>query len=177
MMPSLDESFDGLILMGHHAKAGTLHAFLEHTMSGSMFDVLIDGTSVGEIGLETFYAGHYGVPLILVQGDAACCAEAEALFPHVTTACFKTAIRRERASGPHPALARALTAAKVRDALQKLAKERPAPWRANGPYTVTKIFTRVAMADPFATKPHIRRIDGRTIECTLEDQRDVWRWS
>lgn len=176
MLPSLDESFDGLMLLGHHAKAGTMHAFLEHTMSGNLFDYQIDGRSVGEIGIETFYAGHYNVPLVLVQGDAAACAEAEAQFPHVTTACVKTAIRRERASGPHPALARALTAAKVRDAIQKLAENRPPAYRANGPYTVRKTFTRPAMADPLANKPHIRRIDGRTIECTLEDQRDVWRW-
>jgi hypothetical protein len=31
--PDLDESVDGLLLMGHHAKAGTDGAFLPHTWS------------------------------------------------------------------------------------------------------------------------------------------------
>ena len=34
-MPSLDETFDGVILLGHHARAGTQDAFLDHTMSSA----------------------------------------------------------------------------------------------------------------------------------------------
>ena len=35
----------------------------------------------GEIGIEACFAGYFGVPLILVQGDEAGCQEAEAQFP------------------------------------------------------------------------------------------------
>ena len=52
LLPSLDRMFDGLILLGHHAKAGTEDAFLDHTWSGDWFDFRINGTSVGEIGIE-----------------------------------------------------------------------------------------------------------------------------
>src|SRR5688572_6635177 len=43
MMPSLDETFDGVMLLGHHAKAGTGGAFLEHSWGGNWFDVTING--------------------------------------------------------------------------------------------------------------------------------------
>ena len=41
----------------------------------------INGQSVGEIGIESCFAGHWDVPLILAQGDEAACAEAEEQFP------------------------------------------------------------------------------------------------
>ena len=36
MVHGLDESFDGLILLGYHAKFGTQNAILDHTFSPSM---------------------------------------------------------------------------------------------------------------------------------------------
>ncbi|GAH84289.1 unnamed protein product, partial [marine sediment metagenome] len=35
LMPSLDESFDGLFVVGAHAMAGTIDAFLDHTQSSA----------------------------------------------------------------------------------------------------------------------------------------------
>ncbi|HEX2515474.1 MAG TPA: M55 family metallopeptidase, partial [Chloroflexota bacterium] len=67
-MPDLDETVDGFLLPGHHAKAGTPDAFLPHTSSLAWLDFRINGRSVGEIGLEACYAGHWGVPLVFVQG-------------------------------------------------------------------------------------------------------------
>ena len=106
-MPDLDETVDGLLLPGHHAKAGTPGAFLPHTRSLDWLDFRINGQSVGEIGLEACYAGHWGVPLVLVQGDAAACREAEAQFPGVVTAAVKRAVSADRCAGPEPAAARA----------------------------------------------------------------------
>src|SRR5207244_7663898 len=62
-MPDLDESVDGLMLMGHHAKAGTDGAFLPHTWSLEWADCAINGQSVGEIGIEACFAGYWEVPL------------------------------------------------------------------------------------------------------------------
>jgi hypothetical protein len=77
-LPSIDGSFDGLILMCHHAMAGTQNGFLDHTQSSMhWFDYKINGESYGEIGQETAYAGHFGVPLIMVTGDGIACAETQ----------------------------------------------------------------------------------------------------
>ena len=74
-MPGLNENVDGLMLMDQHAKAGIQHAFLPHTENTDWEDFSFNGQSVGEIGIETCFAGHWGVPLILAQGDEAMCKE------------------------------------------------------------------------------------------------------
>jgi D-amino peptidase len=70
MMPALDESFAGVVLLGHHAMAGTRNGFLDHTMSsGHWFEFRVNGQAVGEIGIEAAYAAHFNVPVIAVSGD------------------------------------------------------------------------------------------------------------
>jgi D-amino peptidase len=177
MMPSLDESFDGLILLGHHAKAGTQGAFMDHAQSARWFDFQINGMSVGEIGMETCYAGHFDVPLIMVQGDDACCAEAESQFPGIVTAVVKRGLSFGRASGPAPALARALTAEKVGEAIARVRAGDLKPFKPALPMTVRLIATHTEEAERIARRPWSRRIDGRTIEATVERQCDVITWA
>lgn len=61
-MAGLDTTVTGLMLMAHHAKAGTERAFLPHTWMAEWADFTINGKSVGEIGIEACNAGHWGVP-------------------------------------------------------------------------------------------------------------------
>src|SRR2546426_4279384 len=118
-MPDLDESVDGLMLLGHHAKAGTEGAFLPHTWSLDWADFAINGQSVGEIGIEACFAGYWDVPLILAQGEATACREAEAQFPGVVTAAVKRAVSHDRCAGLDAASARRLTARTVAEAIRK----------------------------------------------------------
>ncbi len=177
MMPSLDETFDGLVLLGHHAKAGTLEAFLDHTMdSFSIFDVTLNGVSVGEIALEACYAGHWDVPLLMVQGDEAACREALDQFPGIVTAAVKRAVGRNFSSGPPPEAGRQLTRAAIAKAVQLARTNRPAPFKLSLPLTVRRTYYRTDMADAAAAPPEVRRVDARTVERTVERQCDVWRW-
>jgi D-amino peptidase len=76
----LDESFTGIILLGYHSKRGT-GELLNHTYEPDIQDILLNGISVGEIGIEAAIAGDYGVPLQLITGDSAGIAEARHLVP------------------------------------------------------------------------------------------------
>ena len=69
MMEGLDESFDAVIFVGYHAKAGHPGGLFAHTGSGVVRDVRVNGTSMGEGGLNTTVAAWYGVPVVLVTGD------------------------------------------------------------------------------------------------------------
>ncbi|MCY2953918.1 MAG: M55 family metallopeptidase [Planctomycetota bacterium] len=175
-MPGLDETVDGLMLMAHHAKAGTKGAFLPHAWSLDWADFRINGQSVGEIGIEACYAGHWNIPLILVQGDEACCREAEGQFPGVITAAVKRAESADRASGLDAEAARRLTARKVAEAIKKLRTARPRPFKPTLPMTVAiRMKTREA-AQAAAEKPGVRRADEFTVEARLERQCDVVKW-
>src|SRR5437763_930591 len=132
-MPDLDESVDGLMLLGHHAKAGTAEGFLPHTWSLEWADFRINGQSVGEIGIEACFAGYWNVPLIMVQGDEAGCWEAETQFPGVVTAAVKRAESHDRCSGLDAEAARRLTSEEVAEAIEKARSRRPAPYKPSLP--------------------------------------------
>jgi D-amino peptidase len=175
-MPGLNETVDGLMLMGHHAKAGTQHAFLPHTENTDWDDFSINGQSVGEIGIETCFAGHWGVPLILAQGDEAMCKEVELQFPGAVTACVKQAESFDRCTGPDAQAARRLTAEKVAEAIGKLDTAKPGPYKPALPMRVALRFKSETAAEAAAKKPGVRRTDAYTIECNVERQCDVVKW-
>lgn len=63
------ERFDAVILVGIHAKSGTPDAIMPHTWIPAFKDVRLNGRSVGEGGINSYLAGHFGVPVVLVVGD------------------------------------------------------------------------------------------------------------
>lgn len=56
MMEGIDESFHAVMFIGYHAKAGTPDALLDHTSSGNVTDVSINGVSLPEAGYRRFSA-------------------------------------------------------------------------------------------------------------------------
>jgi D-amino peptidase len=172
LMPSLDGSFAGVMLTGHHAMAGTLNGFLDHTMdSGSWYNYYINETKVGEIGIETAFAGHYDVPLILVTGDEAACAEAERQFPGVVTAAVKKGLGRNKARCLHPAAARQLIRARAAEAVKK-AKDLK-PWKIKLPATITLEVYRSDYADNSTWQVGVERVDARSVRRRITSALDV----
>jgi D-amino peptidase len=174
-MPGLDEA-DVLMLPGHHARAGTPGAFLPHTWSLDWEDFRINGESVGEMGIETCYAGYWDVPLIMMQGDEAACREAEAEFPGVVTAAVKRAASRDFCTGLDADSARRLTARKVAEAVEKARRSRPAPYKPALPMTVAIRMASETAAEKASRLPDVVRVDARTVEKRLERQCDVVQW-
>lgn len=175
-MPGMDESVDSLMLMGQHAKAGTEGAFLPHTQSLERVDFRINGQSVGEMGIEACFAGHWDVPPILAQGDEMACREAEELFPGIVTAAVKRPVNHGLCSGLDPESARRLTAQKVVEAVQKARTGLIKPYKPALPMTVTIQMRTVEAAEAAAQKPGVRRIDQYTVEKRVERQCDVVKW-
>lgn len=70
MMHGLDSSFQAVVFIGYHGRARTLGGFAAHTGSGTVADLRINGTSVGEGGMNTLYAAWYGVPVVFISGDS-----------------------------------------------------------------------------------------------------------
>jgi D-amino peptidase len=161
------------MLLGHHAKAGTEGAFLPHTWDLEWADFLINGESVGEIGIEACFAGYFGVPLLMVQGDEAGCREAATQFPGVVTAAVKRAESHDLCSGLDAEAARRLTAEKVTEAIEKARTHPPAPFRPSLPMRVTVRMHSTAGAEAASAKPGARRTDAFTVEWILERQCDL----
>ena len=131
---------------------------------------------MGEIGIESCYAGRWNVPLVLVQGDEAACREAEQQFPGVVTAPVKRAESRERCSGLDAETGRQLTARRVAETVQKLRTTRFKPFKPALPMTVTIRLTTPEAAQAAAGKPGVERIDAHTVQARLDRQCDVMKW-
>ncbi len=174
-MPSLDETFAGLILTGHHAMAGTLNGFLDHTMdSRHWFRFRINRQAVGEIGMETAVAGHYGVPLIMVTGDEAACREGESQFPGIVTVPVKRGLGRNAARCLAPEVAHNLIRRGAAEAVRRAAEFKP--WRLEPPIELELTLYRSDYADALAGRPGVERLDARTVRRMVESAAEVCRF-
>jgi len=133
MMEGIDESFDAAIYVGYHARAGTPNGVLDHTSSGNVTDVSINGISMPETGYNALMAGHHNVPVVFVAGDKAVCDQAEEILGNVETVAVKEGIGAA-ALNLHPEVAREQIRDGVERALNNLGDYQPYKLRA--PYTL-----------------------------------------
>ena len=133
MMEGIDESFDAAIFVGYHARAGTTNGVLDHTSSGNVTDVSINGLSMPETGYNALMAGYHNVPVVFVAGDKAVCDQAEELLGTVETVAVKEGIGAA-ALNLHPEVAREQIQAGVERALRNL--DDYEPYKLRPPYTL-----------------------------------------
>jgi D-amino peptidase len=95
----VDGSFAAAMSIGQHAKANSDGGHICHTGSFPVEDMSINGLSVGELGWWMLLCGSFGIPVVMVSGDGACCDEARALIPNIETAAVKWGFPRGSASG------------------------------------------------------------------------------
>ena len=92
MVQSIDSSYDGLILLGHHAMFGTQNAVLDHTYDQHLVrELKVNDTPYGEVGINALYAAEQGVPFIMASGDDALGREAKAFCEETEIAVVKYA--------------------------------------------------------------------------------------
>ncbi len=166
MMEGLDESFDSVLFVGYHAKAGADRGVFAHTGSGVVRDLQLNGVSVGEGGMNVAMARWYGVAVALVTGDDAAVAEVKASAPGVKTVAVKRALNTRAVELLPLAEARRLIEAGARDAVA--AAKKPAPDRT-GPYRVTMRFRDVTIPEVMSA---FREMD-RPAPDSLSFQRDA----
>jgi D-amino peptidase len=133
MMEGIDETFDAVVFIGYHAKAGTPDALLEHTMYGKVTDIAINGVSLPEAGVNALIAGLYEVPVVFVAGDEAVCEQVKGLFGQVETVAVKKGIGAA-ALNLHPEVAQEKIRAGVEKALGNSSQYKP--YKLNAPYTM-----------------------------------------
>jgi D-amino peptidase len=175
LMPSLDASFDGVVLLGSHARAGTIDGFLDHTIdSSAWFEYKLNGQVLGETGIEAAFAGHYDVPVVMVSGDHATAQEAREVLGDVETAVVKWGIGRNRAKCLSPSKARERIRETMRRALDSIHKFKP--FKPSLPATIQLTLYRSDMADQLVSKAGVKRIDARTSQFQIASLVDVCRW-
>ncbi|MFG3418386.1 M55 family metallopeptidase [Micromonospora sp. NPDC048063] len=168
MLAGIGDGVDAVLFVGYHARAGGGPAVLAHTISDAVLAVRLDGREVGEIGLNAALAGHHGVPVVLLSGDEAACAEVRELVPGTSTVAVKRALGQAAAEVLHPKVAR--------DRLRKGAAAAMAgraevpPWTITGPVTIEVDLYSPATVDTATLIPGVTRAPGaRTVRFTGRD--------
>jgi len=158
-----EEGFEALIMIGHHSMAGTADGVLAHSYNQTVRLMTLNNQPIGEIGMEAAEAGDFGIPVVMVSGDAAACREARELLGDIETAAVKTGYDTHHAECLHPGRARALIREKVTAGLERLQDFRP--FVVPGPIEVAthayEPFTDKVYAH-YAHKPWVTFPDNKT---------------
>jgi D-amino peptidase len=133
MMEGIDSTFDAVVFIGYHAKAGTPGAILEHTSTGNVVDFSINGVSLPEGGYNALTAGLYGVPVVFIAGDRAVVDQVRALLGPIGAVAVKEEIG-DAALGMSPKRAQEEIRRGVEQAIRDRARARP--YRLSAPYTM-----------------------------------------
>lgn len=172
MVQNLDESFSGIIFIGYHARAGTVNGFLAHTGADNVKGLWLNGTEVGEGGLNAYYAGTKGVPVILASGDKAFTEEIVKLVP-TRTVVTKEAIGGSAAKLLHPDVVLKLLQEQTTAALKDIKNAKPLSVKQPVEFVLkVDLPTR---ADIAMGIPGMKRVDGYTIAYNAKDMDEAYK--
>jgi len=173
MMEGIDETFDAVIFVGYHARAGTPNAVLKHTMTGRFYDVELNGIKMPEAGINAAIAGQFGVPVVLVAGDLAIARQAKALFGDVETVAVKEGIGKA-AKMLHPKKAQEIIKKKTTEALKRLKDFKP--YKLSAPYTMKITYADEEIAHKASWFPGAKRVGDRAVAFTSDDFMEVLKF-
>jgi D-amino peptidase len=175
MAEGMDSTFGAVVCVGFHARASTEGAVIDHTYTGTITDMTLNGVSVGEYGMSAAVAGYYGVPVVFISGDSAVAEQARSYVPGIETVITKEAITRYAARTISPQASRAAIAAGVRKALARRNEIRPV--RVTTPITLGVELTNTGFADNVAMIPGSHRTGPRTVTYVARDMLEAYRVS
>jgi D-amino peptidase len=177
MMAGITNRFGACCLLGYHGGAGSAPAILDHTLSARIFRaVRLNGVRQTETTLNAGLAGHHGVPVVLVTGDEATCAEARtALGSEIHTVATKAAFGSGAAYCLHPSIARERIEKAAHEALGRAMSGQVEPYRVPAPYLLECDTTTTLAADYASTIPGVERTAGRTLRFSADDYTTVYR--
>jgi len=164
--------FDGLVLLGYHAMAGTPGAILEHTMSSQAWqNFWMNGVRCGELAIDAGIAGDHGVPTVLASGDDKLCREARRFVPGIVTAQVKRGLDCQGGQLLSQPRAHELIRRRAKEAVPRC--EQIQPYRVKHP--VRMRLERVSRGQVPAGRKGVKVIDGRTYEVTAPTVEEALR--
>ncbi len=102
MVQELDQSFDAVVMIGYHAKAGDAGNPLAHTLSSKrVTELRLNGAAMSEFRLHQLAAASVGVPVVFLSGDAQIVEEVHEMTPGIGVVAVK-ACSGESTQSMHP---------------------------------------------------------------------------
>jgi D-amino peptidase len=170
MMEGIDKTFDAVVFIGYHARAGTPNAVLKHTMSLSLFDVILNGVRMPEAAWNAAIAGYFDVPVVFLSGDSAIGRQIQEIIGPIETVAVKEGM------GPaalmiHPAKSQEMIQKGVAAALRNLKATKP--YKPAAPYKLEIVFTDENQARRASQVPGATRTGERSVAFTSGDLLEI----
>lgn len=173
MMEGIQDGFDAAFFIAYHAKAGMGAGMLNHSFSSvQIYNLLLNGENIGELGMNSLVAGHFGVPVVLASGDDKLCKEAREFLKNVETVQVKESLDRYVAKCLTPAKTTRLIKDAAKNSIENISQYKPASIAS--PYEMEIQFTRTSKAAAAAMVPTVERKDSRTVTFTCENIVDAY---
>jgi D-amino peptidase len=171
-LQELDQTFQAVVLVGYHSGAGAGCSPLEHTYSGNVARIELNGRSVSEFYMDACTAAYVGVPLVFISGDQGICDEAVALNGNIKTVAVKQGVGGSTIN-IHPALA----VTRIRDGVAEALSGERERCRMSLPdhFTLNIQYRRQALAYKWGFFPGVQQIDATTIRLETDNYFDVMR--
>lgn len=148
MMQGLDETFDAIFFLGYHGSISGRPSTLSHTYNPEVFSrAVLNGTEVGESGINALVADHFNVPIAFLSGDAVVQEETRPFAPDAVTVTTKESITRFSALNLHPAQSCDLIRTGSQRAMEAVAAGKMAGPGIHKPATLELEFQTGDMAD------------------------------
>ncbi|MFQ6086761.1 MAG: M55 family metallopeptidase [Candidatus Bathyarchaeia archaeon] len=168
MMQGIDDSFNSVFFIGYHAMPSSFPAVMGHTYySRVVYNLRINGKTMGETGVNAALAGYYKVPVVLVTGDKAVTAEARELLGNVETVTVKEAVGRYAAKCLSPAEARRRIRKAAAKSLSRISEIKPL--KIEPPTTFEVEFIHAGMTEMALLVPGVEKKGVRTVSFTFDD--------
>ena len=173
-MAALDASVGVVLLVGHHARAGSRPGIMAHTVSYDRFKaVRVGGHDCGEPEIFTISAGELGVPVGLVTGDQIVIEQLRARAPWAEAVEVKRALSNVAGDVIPPGRAHGLIRAGARRALERARAGELRPYRDEpAPYAI-EVELRQPISDELRDNlshlPEYEIVDERTVRTVAPD--------
>lgn len=157
-MAGLNAQVGVVLLIGHHAGAGSFPGIMAHTISYGGFKLVrLAGAPIGEPHFFAMRAGELGVPIGMVSGDQVVAAQVKELCPWAETVIVKEALGNQAADCLAPAAARELIAAGAQRTVARAIRGELTALTASGPYEF-EVELRKPVSD--AMRDNLRSLQG-----------------
>lgn len=168
MMAGIDDTFDGVILLGYHASTANERGVRAHTFSSAnVTGFRLNGTSMSEGGMSAAIAGHFGVPVIMVSGDHIAVAETQVIVGDVEGAVVKWASGFHSARTLTPKAAYQVIRERTRAAIERI--DEFEPYVLETPVEMELSLKHYRPIELLAYLPGVERVTSHTIRFTGDD--------
>lgn len=174
MMEGIDDTFDGVMLIGYHARHNT-SGVLSHSYYGSVVnEIMINGRTVGEAEFNSMAAGYYNVPVVFVSGDDVLSSQIKEFNQDIETLIVKKARSRYCAESIQPKMVHKLLKENVHSALSNKLKSIK-PCRVEGKAELELAFHNSGMAEATLFIPGVEMIAPNRVRYVAKDIMEAYK--